>query len=81
MLHHAIVNINKSSKNKSNYTSAYKEDITLLEFAEQQGMKFHSRDKQVIQISKDNVKMAFEYIELRRVQVKDDFLNILVTKF
>ena len=30
-----MVNNNKSSKNRSNYTSAYKEDITLLEFAEQ----------------------------------------------
>lgn len=34
ILHHGMVNNNKSSKNRSNYTSAYKEDITLLEFAE-----------------------------------------------
>ena len=53
----------------------------MLEFAERQGMKFLGRDKQVITVSKDNVKMAFEYIELRRVQVKDEYLNILVTKY
>ena len=62
-----MINTNKSSKSRSNYISAYKEDITLLEFAEQQGLKFLGRDKQVITISKDNVKMAFEYIELRRI--------------
>lgn len=81
LLHHGMVNKRKSGRQYPEFTSVYGHEVATLNFADQFGFKFLGRDKQSITVLRDQVRMTFEYIELRRIQVEEDFLTVLVTKY